>query len=1242
MRCQNARTLAAAGVMGWLLMTATGVTDFARAETSPGFDPAYFRFAPQTLETAHVRWAWPLSNGPVRTLAIVPTQTGRDLSELWQRMELDLEVVYIKPSLEIPEDLLGFPDKAAAHFDVPGFRHREVVAQLQRALAPTKRYDLILLGQVEWSWLPENIREAILNRVRGGTALVVGYAPTKPADDWRAVVDQLKREPLTDETLPLSFIRERVIAAWPAAARGEDALLRGTWGKGRVAVLDWARPAKSSPDHGALGEHAVTPVWPLCDVTEHGWSYEAGCAAAIKAIRWAANIEPQISIQAATSPNNVEAGRPFSLDVSLEARSSSDTVLTVHARDLLNRRHELLTQALTVDPGKQNVQVELALDREGVHALDVTISRGDAPLDMAIVPVVAVSADGVRSVEVDQPLRAPGSLLAGSVVVELAASRGQLRVDVIDAEDRLLARHEEELAGAGRHAVPWSVTPVHSASTFNHVVATLTVDGRAVSERRTRAIVDRRDELADDFVVSIWKDLPLDYLTGVYLERFRELDIDVLYQPHFYAMDRTYLEARAWRGVAGGLDLSPYIWRDYAYAKPGLRDLEREPCLSSASYHEFMRNKLTVYTELAAKFACPFGTLGDEPYLLHYWKGVDGRDVCFAEACVASFRDFARERHGELSQLNAVWETDFADWSDVMPEIFQDGAARENYARWIDHRLHMTGVFQSMLEREAATTQAVDPHMQIGIEGAYAWSPYKGYDFYRMSRSSTYFAPYGVAHGIDYKLQARQIAAFTPEHGGVRRGGIVGWYNTFPRTQPYAEYAVWAGALQRQNTMLYYSGNTTWTMTGFGPDYQPLDFFTSSMDAARELKGGIWRALDRARFAPAQVAVLYAEASLMASYAQDPAITNSIGRQQAVQWMLLLSDLGLSTTWLATPQVEAGALRGEIKVLVLPVAMVLSRREVDEIRAFVERGGIVIADAVPAVFGPFGEPLQSAGLLDDVFGVTHVSWRLTEPRDAKPRGFPLERAGQVRLEGATAEFVIDRVPLLMSHTFGSGHAILLNTTMDGYLEARKGASSSPLASALGAKLAALGVEDRFQVRTPDGSARPRIEVMHYAGQAVEYLAVLKDPCELGPEPVAYELTLPEPRFAYDVRTGEALGQVSELAGMAQPSPAIYALLPYEVTGVELKSADATVDRGRTVTATAAVFGAPSDSNDHVLRFELISREEPRRSYRRVVACESAQANIGFELALNDPAGEWELRVTDVLTGRRAVATVNVR
>ena len=76
--------------------------------------------------------------------------------------------------------------------------------------------------------------------------------------------------------------------------------------------------------------------------------------------------------------------------------------------------------------------------------------------------------------------------------------------------------------------------------------------------------------------------------------------------------------------------------------------------------------------------------------------------------------------------------------------------------------------------------------------------------------------------------------------------------------------------------------------------------------------------------------------------------------------MSLLDDLGLSFRFVATPQVEAGALQGK-RVFVLPYSTALSDREAAEIRRFVEAGGVLLADG-------------ATGLFDE-----HVAWRETGP-----------------------------------------------------------------------------------------------------------------------------------------------------------------------------------------------------------------------------------------------------------------------
>ncbi len=82
-----------------------------------------------------------------------------------------------------------------------------------------------------------------------------------------------------------------------------------------------------------------------------------------------------------------------------------------------------------------------------------------------------------------------------------------------------------------------------------------------------------------------------------------------------------------------------------------------------------------------------------------------------------------------------------------------------------------------------------------------------------------------------------------------------------------------------------------------------------------------------------------------------------------------LTDLGLSFDFVASPQIEDGALDPRrFRVFVMPFSLALSPREAQAIEAFARAGGIVIADGAPGLLDEHCA-WQRAGLLDGLFGV---------------------------------------------------------------------------------------------------------------------------------------------------------------------------------------------------------------------------------------------------------------------------------
>ncbi len=83
-------------------------------------------------------------------------------------------------------------------------------------------------------------------------------------------------------------------------------------------------------------------------------------------------------------------------------------------------------------------------------------------------------------------------------------------------------------------------------------------------------------------------------------------------------------------------------------------------------------------------------------------------------------------------------------------------------------------------------------------------------------------------------------------------------------------------------------------------------------------------------------------------------------RRQVLQ---RLAEIAVQPRILSSAMVEAGALQHDgLRVLILPHAIALSEAEAGEIRAFARRGGAVLADTEPGVFGQHSRRLAAPSL----------------------------------------------------------------------------------------------------------------------------------------------------------------------------------------------------------------------------------------------------------------------------------------
>ena len=130
-----------------------------------------------------VVWGKPLSGGPIRALFVAPRFTLGDVAQLSARLDLDYDTVALWSAYSLGYDPMAFaslPD---------GGRQDEVLTRLRDRL--NGRLDVIVLANFDTDILPEEVFSAILDKVAGGTGLLLVHTHNGADSPLHVILDAL-------------------------------------------------------------------------------------------------------------------------------------------------------------------------------------------------------------------------------------------------------------------------------------------------------------------------------------------------------------------------------------------------------------------------------------------------------------------------------------------------------------------------------------------------------------------------------------------------------------------------------------------------------------------------------------------------------------------------------------------------------------------------------------------------------------------------------------------------------------------------------------------------------------------------------------------------------------------------------------------------------------------------------------------------------------------------------------------
>jgi hypothetical protein len=641
-------------------------------------------------------------------------------------------------------------------------------------------------------------------------------------------------------------------------------------------------------------------------------------------------------------------------------------------------------------------------------------------------------------------------------------------------------------------------------------------------------------------------------------------------------------------------DGRPVNWRfleakqRYWENRRGLGAFFREPSLSDPEWLQKIQDRLSRSVRALRPYRPLYYSLGDETGigdLAAFW------DFDFSPRSLAGMRDWLNERYGSLAALNEQWGTAFGRWEQVEPMTTDEAMKRsdQNFSAWADFKEWINVVFARALKSGTDAVHAADSNAVSAIEGGQipGWG---GYDYSRLAHSVDAVELYDYGDNIDI------VRSFNPE--------LIMLTTSFNRG-PGEAHRVWRELLRGARGLVLWDENNEFV----GRDGSLGERGREAASYFSEIRRGLGVLLSNSQRHTDPIAILYSPASMRVQWLLDRRATGEDWsrrdasteyqedaiRMSTRSFARALEHMGLQHRFISSDELRRGELQQRnYRILFLPHTIAVAQGEAKEIRDFVERGGVVIADGEPGVFDEHGRRVTNA-LLSQVF-----------------HG-PATRSG-------------------VNFAFGKGKAIYLSLSNGRYRESTQ---------RIDRILETAGMRTPFPVVGADGRPTNDVETHIYKNGGLTVVALQRDfrSRSIPGSRETVVLTLPRPFNVYDLREQKALGNTERLElKLGSVEPVLLALseqtiVPPSITGPR------SAHLGET-----AEFRIRSDSSAerHVVRLDVIDPDDNAVAhYSGNLLFADRETTRLLPLAWNDKAGVWKLRARDVLTGEVATALLRV-
>lgn len=432
---------------------------------------------------------------------------------------------------------------------------------------------------------------------------------------------------------------------------------------------------------------------------------------------------------------------------------------------------------------------------------------------------------------------------------------------------------------------------------------------------------------------------------------------------------------------------------------------------------------------------------------LYGYTGFENRQFCYCEGSRQLFVEWLKRRYGTLDQLNKAWYRRYSDWAEVYPPRYLG-----SYPDWLDWLRFRIETRKDLMRWRVQTLRSVDKKHQLISHGVgwtlHSMPTYLTNDFDIAQEVDQWglslFPMWGNMDAGEYCRSLDLVRSASAQYGkrwwqselqgGQSSMGLV--RSRIPRGEDIAQWN-WLAFMVGAKGLMYWQ----WRPELLGPESP--GFGLCKLDGSRtdRTETASWFSrfmnshpeLEQAEALAGECAIVVVPESQLFAYLADS--------KTDAYWK---SVYGIyRALWNVNVQVDFCTLDrvNNYPLVFLPFPLMLEEWQVDKLKDYVSRGGVLVSDAAPAHFIDHGYcsfTIPGAGL-DEVFGAVEDEMEYVPTLtlgDVPPpaivwKGMKINcRIYQEKLiptAGSPVAYFTDGTVAVVDHNYGNGKTRLIGS-----------------------------------------------------------------------------------------------------------------------------------------------------------------------------------------------------------------------